>query len=119
MSMSEVAVTDHAITRMGERGISDEAVLAALEYGRVVHTRGARIHVIGRKEVKRFGHEGVDLADCEGVHVVCTTDGVVMTVYRNFDLRGLRPFGRQRHGRAKNRRRRFDNVVIEQEALAA
>lgn len=118
MNVSDVAVTDHAHTRMNERCIPDEAVLAALEYGRVVHTRGARIHVIGRKEVERFRHDGVDLEDCEGVHVVCTTDGVVMTVYKNFDLRGLRPC-RRRHGSARNRRRWFDNIVVDQKAWAA
>ena len=84
-------MTRHAWRRMTARGLSYSAVDAALEYGRVAHVRGATIYAIGRKEVARYASEGVDLARFDGVQVVCTPGGTVLTVYRNRDFRGLRP----------------------------
>ena len=92
---ADQVITRHAHIRMTGRRISAEALANAIEYGRVVYVRGAKIYVIGRKEVKAFLHKGIELADFEGVHVVCTPEGVVMTTYRNRDFRGLRPRGRR------------------------
>lgn len=64
-------------------------------YGRLTHTRGAIIHVIGRKEVERYSRDGLDLSEAEGVHVVCSYEDAILTVYRNRDLRGLRPRSRR------------------------
>ena len=79
---------------MNSRRLSSEAINAALTYGRVVHVRGAAIHVIGRKEVERLSRAGLDLEAYEGVHVVCTPDdAAVLTAYRNRDFRGLKARG--------------------------
>lgn len=96
-------LTDHARARMSQRGISGDAVLAALCHGRSAHVRGAEIFAIGRAEILRAGRHGIDLAGYEGVQVVCALSGAILTVYRNRDLRGLRP-GPCR--RAKRRARR-------------
>ena len=88
-------ITKHARMRMTARGISKTALSAAIDYGRVVYVRGAKIYVIGRKEVTTFLRKGVELADFEGIHVVCSPEGDVMTTYRNRDFRGLRPRGRR------------------------
>ena len=93
------AITKHARMRMTARRISGTALSAVIEYGRVAYVRGAKIYVIGRKEVMTFLRKGIDLADFEGIHVVCSSDGAVMTAYRNRDLRGLRPRGRRYHRR--------------------
>ena len=66
-----------------------------LDYGRVAYVRGAKIYVIGRKEVESFLRKGIELADFEGIHVVCSPEGVVLTTYRNRDFRGLRSRGRR------------------------
>lgn len=84
-------LTHHARKRMGMRGISSSAIQAALDYGRVVHTRGADIFVIGRKEVVRLAKSSIDVSDYEGVQVVCAAGGPILTVYRNKNFRGLRP----------------------------
>ena len=84
-------VSYHARRRMGARGISAKAVIAALTCGRVVHTRGARIYAIGRKEVQRFSQRGIDLSQYEGIQVVCATSGRILTLYRNRNFRSLRP----------------------------
>lgn len=88
--------TRHAARRMGARRLHPSAIVAALHYGRVVFARGAEIHAIGRKEVLALAREGIDLAPYEGVQVVCSTKGAILTAYRNHDFRGLR---RERRGR--------------------
>ena len=86
-------ITKHAERRMRARRISDSALSAVLTYGRAVFVRGAGIYAIGRKEVEVYQRQGIDLAAFEGIHVVCSLDGAVMTTYRNRDCRGLRPRG--------------------------
>jgi hypothetical protein len=94
-------ITKHASLRMVARSLGIEAVEAALEFGRIVHIRGAAVHALGRKEVERFGRHGIDLSAHEGVQVVCSPDGAVVTVYRNRDFRGLR--SRRHSGRTSRR----------------
>ncbi len=91
------AITQHAWTRMSGRGLNGQTIDTVLSYGRVIHVRGAAIHVIGRKEVEKLARSGVDVGGCEGVQVVCTPDGsAILTVYRNSDFRGLKPRGGRR-----------------------
>ncbi len=97
-------LTQHATARMAHRGITAEVIETVLEYGRVVYTRGAMIHAIGRKEVERYQEEDIDLSECEGVQVVCSSEGTVLTVYRNHSFRGLRTgLGRGRYRPAFHR----------------
>jgi hypothetical protein len=76
---------------MSGRGLSPAAIRLVLNYGRLAHVRGATIYVVGRKEVKRNRQNGIELSSVEGVQVVCTNSGLILTVYRNCDLRWLRP----------------------------
>lgn len=87
--MSET-VTRHAHRRMSQRGVSEQAIDAALAYGREVWTRGAVIYAIGKKEVRKYLAQGVDLRRFEGLQVVCVPDGTILTVYKNRDFSGLR-----------------------------
>ena len=83
-------MTDHAWCRMTARGLSQRAVDAVLMFGRMVYTRGAEIHAIGKKEVAKYARTGVDLRPYEGLQVVCVpSDGIIMTVYRNRDFRSI------------------------------
>lgn len=93
-----IHITHHATARMLHRSIQPEVIEEVIEYGRTVYTRGAVIYAIGRREVERYRQENIDLSQCEGVQVVCSTDGAVLTVYRNHDFRGLRTgLGRGRY----------------------
>lgn len=83
-------LTAHARQRMRARGISERALLAALSYGRMAHVRGADVYAIGRKEVHRYRRDGLDLSAFDGVQVVCTPDGSILTAYRGHRLKGLR-----------------------------
>lgn len=81
----------HAWQRMGARGVSSSAINKVLTFGRVIHARGATMYVIGRKEVKRYMGQGINLDDLHGMQVICSKNGTIMTLYRNRDLRSLRP----------------------------
>lgn len=76
-------LTEHARQRMSHRGISLEALSAAVHFGQVSSMRGgAEIFLVGRKEVARARSHGVDLSPYEGVQVVCSVRGHVLTAYR-------------------------------------
>ena len=95
----EIRLTVHASQRMNARGISHADVQAALRHGRVVHVRGAAIHAIGQREISRCRRRGIDLSGYDGLQIVCTHDGTILTAYRNRDFRGLRPLRPQRRRR--------------------
>ena len=89
----EFKLTEHANRRMNGRRISAEAVMKAIEYGRMAYTRGACIYAIGRREVKEYLKAGFDLRRYEGVHVVARASEavpVILTVYRTMNMRDLR-----------------------------
>ena len=92
----DYAFTHHALQRMSMRRVPSSKVNLVLTYGRKTHTRGAIIYVIGKKEISQCAAFGIDLSELDGLQVVCSNEGAVITVYRNRDLRGLRP--RQRRG---------------------
>lgn len=104
MSEQHVSLTHHAWQRMCARGFSPQTLDTVLAYGRVARVRGADIYAIGRSEVSQYRNRGVDLEQYEGVQVVCTPQGKILTVYRNRDFRGLRP---RRKRRPSNARRRW------------
>jgi len=94
--------TKHALAQMRRRGIHPGQVAGVVEHGRRVHTRGADIFVVGRKEVRWCQQQGIQVDELQGLHVVCASDtGAVITAYRNFSMRGLRPC---RRGRTWRRR---------------
>lgn len=87
---TNLPITRHALERMRARSIGTDAVTAALFHGRSVHVRGAEIYAIGRVEVRDQSIVGPDISAFEGVQVVCSPAGDVLTVYRNHDFRDLR-----------------------------
>lgn len=86
-------ITEHAERRMCGRRINTEMVNLVIAYGRIVHTKNAQFHVVGRREVEKYCKIGIDLRKVEGIHVVIgneAQDAVIITVFRNNDFRGLR-----------------------------
>ena len=84
-------LSKHALSRMETRGLSEAAVAAVVTYGRFACRSDIGIYVIGRMEVAWYKSKRIDLAAYEGIQVVCSLEGKVITVYRNRNLRGLRP----------------------------
>jgi hypothetical protein len=93
-------ITNHALARMHQRSVSDSAIDAALSFGREVHTRGATIYAIGRREVIWAGSRGEDISHFEGVQVVCAREGNIITVYRNRNFKTLKPKRGRRFNKA-------------------
>ena len=89
-------ISSHAEKRMSSRRLPPAAVEAVLTWGRLHHVRGADIFVLGRRDLLRLTRMGLDLSHWEGIHVVCSNDGLVLTTYRNHNLSKLRPRGRSR-----------------------
>lgn len=95
-------ISRHAGTRLMQRGFTESELRAVLTFGRVIHTRGARYFVIGRRELQRVkAFLGCDNR-LNGIHVVTSLERTVLTVYRNSNFRSLRPRGR-RYGRISRR----------------
>lgn len=82
----------HAKLREGQRGISQKQVLLAFKYGRVIHARRAVYHVIGNNEIEKFGSLEPELKNMNGIQIVTSSQGTVLTAFRNKDLRKIRPF---------------------------
>lgn len=95
-SLEKIHLTEHATKRMQQRQISQDMVNMVSIYGRTIYSRGATFKVIGRKEVEAWAHRGIDLRAAEGLHVLLSGDGAVMTTYRNHNLRKIRP-SKRRH----------------------
>jgi len=83
-------LTHHAAHRCRTRGISTEAVEAAIDYGMHRAIRGADIYTIGWRQVRFHAKRGVDLSRWEGIEVVCAHDGRILTVYRNRNPHAMR-----------------------------
>ena len=104
--------SEHALDRMRERGISIESVFQAMSFGRIYYRRGATIYVIGKKELVRYERDGVDLRKHEGIHVLTSREGEVITVCRNRSLSWLRPRKRMpRRWLKANRRRQMKRDI--------
>lgn len=89
------SVAHHAAVRMQQRGISLAQVESVLRYGRIVFARGLKFRVIGKNEVRHFSSLGVNLLNCQNIHVLVDPDGTVITAYKNHDLRKIRPSKRK------------------------
>lgn len=88
----ELTNSQHAQIREGQRGISKKQVMLAYQYGRVIHSRRATYYVIGNKEIEKYGSIEPELKAMNGIQLVMSSNGTVMTAFRNKDLRKIRPF---------------------------
>lgn len=98
-SHETLKLTDHGRRRMAQRGVRPHQLAAVLSFGRRATIRGVEIYAIGQREVRWAREQGVDIADLDGLHAVCSEDDVVLTVYRNRGL-NLRDYGHRRGARA-------------------
>ena len=69
--------TEHANRRMHQRGISEEAIVYALNNGRRLHARGCIYYFVGKKEVDAAHNE------LNGLHVLVSCDKKnIITAYK-------------------------------------
>ena len=82
----------HAKTRMSQRNIDMKQVHLVLQLGKVIHSRKARFYVIGRKNIGRLSHQGIDAQSLENIQVVVDDkSNLILTVYKNSNFRQIRP----------------------------
>jgi hypothetical protein len=87
--------TEHARRRQQQRGVRDEAMAAALLWGRPISLRGARTaFFLDRRSTESARRRGAELSRFEGTVVVESHDGAVITV-----IRCRRRFRRQKRER--------------------
>lgn len=80
-------LTEHARLRMSQRGIRRNDLAEVLDLGCCRHTRGARYYFIGRKEVRRYASQGLDVRRLENLQVLLAPNSDhVITAYRNARL---------------------------------
>ena len=89
--MGGYKLTKHAKQMMDSRRITAGAVAAALRFGRKVFIRKAMIFALGKRESQKWAAHAVSLSKYEGIHVVCSLDYDVITVFRNHNFRYSRP----------------------------
>jgi predicted nuclease with RNAse H fold len=83
-------LSHHAARRCRTRCIPELALQAALQFGQERFVRGAVVHTLGWREIRDLAERGIDLSRFEGVEVVESHDGTIMTVYRNANARAMR-----------------------------
>ena len=86
--------SNHALERMRKREISERVVLKTISFGRILRGRGATIYAIGKKEISKYSKQGIDLANCEGIHVIINKSSTISTAYRNLSMPRLKPKSR-------------------------
>ena len=96
-----MTLSQHARVRMNSRGIRVPAAVLAFDHGRRIRAREAVFIVLGRKEIARALRNGIDLSGHEGITLVCTTGGMVITAYRNRDFSKLKEHRRRRSSRRR------------------
>ena len=89
--LENIHITKHAEVRMNKRGITRQMLELVLMFGRKIYARGVVFYVIGKKEIQRFHKKEAGLKNMEGIQVLTSVDGVVITTYLNRDLRAIRP----------------------------
>ena len=90
--LPELTNSQHAQIREGQRGISHKQIVLVYQYGRIIHSRRAVYHVIGNKEIKKYGDIEPELKNMNGVQLVMSANGTVLTAFKNKDLRKVRPY---------------------------
>tara|TARA_R110002167_G_scaffold229895_1_gene435107 strand:- start:399 stop:758 length:360 start_codon:yes stop_codon:yes gene_type:complete len=88
--MSKIKYTTHAIRRSHQRKISEDAIEAALQYGREYNDKKATTFRLDGRSIANAKAQGVNLHAYEGIHVVQGFDGVIVTVFRTRNYKKVR-----------------------------
>ena len=88
--LSSYVFSAHARQRMAERRVTELEVDSVLRYGRVFYKAGARIYTVGRREALGLPLSERQRRSTEGIQVVLSDDGHVLSVYRNRNLHKLK-----------------------------
>lgn len=73
----------HADKRAIQRGVKKSMVKDILSFGRKNYQNGAIYYSIGRKEIDKYQQICPALKKMNGMHVICSHSGVIITMFRN------------------------------------
>lgn len=90
---SAVTLTQHAVIRMQQRGISEADINTVMRFGRSIRSKALMYYVLGRKEIQRYAVLGFNFSDLHGLQVLVSAEGKVVTTYRNQDFRSIKNSG--------------------------
>lgn len=76
----------HAYKRSFERGIKQKMIAHILRFGRKRYQNNAVYYSIGRKEIKKYAKNCSELKEMNGMHMVVSLNGVILTLFRNRDF---------------------------------
>lgn len=80
----------HAHQRAKQRGVTANKVAHLMRFGRKQHQNGAIYYSVGRKEIQRYSCYCPDLIEMNGLHLVMSLTGEIITVFRNKNFKGIR-----------------------------
>ena len=87
----EMFLTPHAARRAQQRSADQHEIELVVRCGRRWHQqKGRNLFYVGRRDLKHWLRQGIDLRDCQGLAVVVAADGAVVTVVRTTDMRKLK-----------------------------
>lgn len=92
LSFEEISLgySYHAHKRANQRGVTADTVAHILRFGRKQHQKGAVYYSIGRKEVSKYKHLCPALKNMNGLHVVMSLSGEILTIFRNKNFKIVR-----------------------------
>ena len=83
MENPSLDLSQHAVERADARSIPRAAIAAVIGHGRRYRSHGAWAYRLDRRSLAAAGIRGRELSAFEGVHVIVSDEGTVITVYRN------------------------------------
>jgi len=85
-----LGLTNHAVRCSSQRGIKTKHIANLLKFGRKNYQNGAIYYSIGNKEIARYKNICPALKEMNGMHVVSSFTGNVITIFRNKSFRRIR-----------------------------
>ena len=91
VSSGVVKLSSHARQRGAQSNLCECDVELVRKYGVLEHRTGVRFYFVRRREVERYHLAEPRLARLQGMVMIVSNDGIVITFYRNRDaLKAIR-----------------------------
>lgn len=92
--LGDLRFTAHALRRMQQRGIREWEIRVVIAHGRAESRFGVVMYAVGAADVRLARRFGERIDALEGLHVICSTNDVVISTYRNRRLDPIRALRR-------------------------
>ena len=89
-----MTLSKHAVRRMSQRGITDEAIDFTLRWGKIYHRTGIVFFVLRQRDIRRSKRRDAKVQRWEGTTILMSED-MIVSVYKNRDISDIRRKGKQ------------------------